>query len=80
MINTFMRILEIVPLLEAPVKSSWIMDIARAGQDIVMTLNGRRYLLKNVPLSVFDAWYRSPSKGKFWHKRIRHVYRANPIK
>ena len=56
------------------------MDIARAGSDIVMSVNGRKYIIKNVPLNIFDAWFRSLSKGKFWHKRIKHVYKALPLK
>lgn len=37
--------------------------------------NGGVYEYANVPLSVFEAFSKSPSKGKFLHRMIKGRYR-----
>lgn len=63
-----------VQLYEMRVKSSWIMDLTLDpnGEGVIMTLlSGRSYLVNNVPKLVYKQWVKAPSKGKFWHQRIR---------
>ena len=63
-----------VELYETRVKSSWIMDLSKDDEEngVIMTLlSGRSYLVNNVPNIVFRRWVRAPSKGKFWHQKIR---------
>lgn len=75
-INTCMRYREF--LIERRVKSSWIADLTIVDDnDVIMTLKSkgrsgaRSYLIANVPLLVSKGWLKAPSKGKYWHKRIR---------
>ena len=87
MINTCMKISDIVKgnisvsaLCETPVDSSWIMKLSQKDGNVLMALNGRRYLIQNVPSSVYDSWIKAQSKGKFWHQRIKGVYRVERLK
>lgn len=64
-----------VELYEHRVKSSWIMDLSYEDNGVVMTLlNDRSYFINNVPTLVFKQWIKAPSKGKYWHRRIRGNY------
>jgi len=67
-----MKIFEII-MCEAPVVSSWITNITlNPNQSVVMALsNGRRFRVQNVNKALYAAWIAAPSKGIFWHQRIR---------
>lgn len=70
-------------LEEKKVQSTWITDLrhSRDKKELRMTLNnGRSYLLPGVTRTVFDQWTRSPSKGKYFHSRIKGRYQVTRIK
>lgn len=61
-------------ITEGRVRSSWIARIDYEDDENLVVLSlksGAQYEVDNVPAIVFRAWLRAPSKGKFWHKRIR---------
>jgi hypothetical protein len=66
-----MKINEIT-LIEQPVLSSWIEDLTYTKNAVIMTLgNAYEYKISNVPQSLYRAWIQAPSKGRFWHRRIK---------
>jgi hypothetical protein len=70
------------PLREMKVESTWITDIrhSRAKKEVIVTVSsGRRYLIPGVTRAVFDQWIRWPSKGKFYHNRIKGKYQLTRI-
>ena len=68
-------------LLEKGVTSTWIVDLSynRNTKVLTMTLNNknqnRRYHIHNVSRRMFDYWQNSPSKGQFFHQRIKGNYK-----
>lgn len=84
MINRCMRYSEIAnQLLEDSVMSSWISDLtlnSGSSGNVTMALgNGKRYSIKNLGNQMFRAWLSAPSKGKFWHERIKARYRVERL-
>jgi hypothetical protein len=68
-------------LTEAPVNSSWVVDLAYAYpwnlKTVIMVTNaGVKYRILNVPQSVLAAWRKSNSKGQFFHQNIKNKYRV----
>lgn len=73
-----MRHDEITQINERRVKSSWIADLSKYGNGVLMTLlNDRSYNINNIPDVVYRQWLKAPSKGKFWHRRIRGNFRTD---
>lgn len=76
-----MKAIEI--LNEKPVESSWITDLTynRPNKTLTMRLsNGRSFLIPGITRTVFEQWAKAPSKGRFFHNRIRSVYQLTRIK
>jgi len=76
-----MRAFEI--LNEKAVESTWITNLTynRPNKIVTMRLsNGKTYSIPNVTRTVFERWINSPSKGKFFHDRIKDTYRSKRIK
>lgn len=70
-------------LIEKKVQSSWITDIRhnREKKELIMSLNnGRKFLIPGVTRTVFDQWTRWPSKGRFFHDRIKGKFQVTRIK
>lgn len=70
-----MRLSEI--LLEKPVQSTWITNIAhnRSSKIITMKLsNGKVFSIPGVTRTTFEQWTRAPSKGSFFHQKIKNRY------
>lgn len=70
-------------LCEKAVESSWITNLThnRPNKTVTMRLsNGRTFSIPGITRTMFEQWTNSPSKGKFWHDRIKNVYRATKIK
>lgn len=69
-----------IQLDEVGVLSSWIQDLTYKNGDVIMTLlNGRSYRILSVPETIFNWWVKAPSKGKFWHSKIRGNYRVSRL-
>jgi hypothetical protein len=76
-----MRITEI--LLEKPVESSWIVNISHNRPNKVITLrlnNGTAYSIPGITRTTFEQWTKAPSKGRFFHSRIRGKHPINKIR
>jgi hypothetical protein len=76
-----MRIIEI--LNEKPVESTWITNLTynRPNKVITMQLsNGRTFSIPGITRATFERWTKSPSKGKFWHEKIKGTYNTKRIK
>jgi hypothetical protein len=70
-------------LCEKPVESSWITNLThnRPNKTVTMRLsNGRTFSIPGITRTMFERWVNAPSKGQFWHDRIKNVYRATRIK
>lgn len=75
-----MRLSEI--LNEKPVQSSWITDLvySRPTKTLTMRLsNGKRFSIPGVTRGTFEQWINAPSKGNFFHVRIKNRYQINRI-
>lgn len=67
--------LDELTLTEQAVLSSWIDDLTLDKNGVIMTLgNGRQYRVARVSPTTYRAWVSAPSKGKFWHRRIKLNY------
>ena len=80
-INSIMRAEEII--CEKPVESAWITDLTynRPNKTLTMRLsNGRTYSIPGITRSIFDQWIKTPSKGKYFHDRIKASYNVKRIK
>ncbi len=56
-----------------PVRSGWVGKIwAMPGVGIKMRPDKSKvtYLYSRAPIALFDAWIKSPSKGRFWWQSI----------
>lgn len=76
-----MRIHEL--LLEKPVQSTWITNIAHNRSNKVITMklsNGKAFSIPGVTRTTFEQWTRSPSKGRFFHQKIKGRYNITRIK
>lgn len=76
-----MRASEIIN--EKAVQSSWITNLTYNRPDRILTMrlsNGRAYLIRNISRSIFEQWAKAPSKGRYWHTKIKITYRAVRIK
>lgn len=76
-----MRLVEF--LCEKAVESSWITNLThnRPNKTVTMRLStGRTYAIPGITRTTFEHWVKSPSKGRFWHSRIKNVHRAIRIK
>lgn len=68
-------------LLETLVLSSWIWDITwdEDNQTIRMTTKNKKngakktYVLHGLTEEIANRWIKSNSKGKFWHRLIKHI-------
>lgn len=75
-----MRLRQIIN--EAPVMSSWIADLTlmNNSRDVVMALgDGKRYRINALGPSVYQQWIQAPSKGRFWHERVKQNYVATRL-
>lgn len=75
-----MRLRQIIA--EAPVLSSWIADLTlmNNGRDVVMALgDGKRYRINTVGPNLYAQWMQAPSKGRFWHDRVKQNYVATRL-
>jgi len=76
-----MKMLDI--LNEKPVESAWISDLVynRPNRTLTMRLsNGKTFSIPNITRTMFDRWFNSPSKGRFFHDQIRDNYQVNRLK
>lgn len=76
-----MKLAEI--LIEKPVQSSWITDLVynRPNKTLTMRLsNGRSFSIPGITRAMFEKWFKSPSKGRFFHDQIRDRYQVSRIK
>lgn len=76
-----MRLSEI--LLEKPVQSAWISDLTYNRPNKVLTMrlsNGKTYSIPGVSRTTFDQWSRAPSKGRFFHQKIKDRYPTSKVK
>ena len=74
-LNTGMKIEDII-LLEYPVGSSWIKDLDFDEDSGIVTmelLNGAAYRFGGIDFATFNKWLSASSKGKFWHRAVKHV-------
>jgi hypothetical protein len=70
-------------LNEKPVESAWITDLTfnRTHKILTMRLsNGRTFSIPGVTRSTFEQWTNAPSKGRYFHDRIKGSYQVNRIK
>lgn len=70
-------------LKEKAVQSTWITDLrhSRAKKELTMTLNnGRQFLIPGVTRATFEQWTRAPSKGRYFHNRIKGKYQVTRTK
>lgn len=69
-----MKIIEV--LNEVAVQSSWIVDVRKIGRNTYfINSDGSRYRVIGCPTSVYREWLAAPSKGKFFHNRIKYHYK-----
>lgn len=69
-------------LVEKPVLSAWISNLLynRPNKVITMRLsNGKSYSIPGVTRTMFERWLMSPSKGFFFHDRIKGRYQVTKI-
>jgi hypothetical protein len=70
-------------LNEKAVESTWITNLTHNRPNKIVTMrlsNGRTFSIPGITRTTFDQWTKSPSKGKFWHDRIKNIYKATRIK
>ena len=70
-------------LTEKPVQSTWITDISynRPNRVITMRLSaGRTYSIPGVSRTIFERWTKASSKGRFFHQRIKGIFKATRIR
>lgn len=78
-----MRISEL--LLEMDVKSSWMSEITYNRKRKIAkwkTFSGgveRVYYIHGIGRREVENWWKSPSKGKYFHTNIRDHYTIEPI-
>jgi len=75
-----MRAVEI--LNEKPVQSAWISDLTYNRPNRVLTMrlsNGVSYSIPNISRATFEQWLKSPSKGYFFHNKIKDIYQVGRI-
>ena len=76
-----MRLDEI--LLEKKVESSWITDISYNRSKRILTMNlsnGKSFIIPGVSRTTFDQWTRSPSKGRYYHDRVKSLYNITRVR
>lgn len=69
-------------LNEKPVESSWITDLTynRPNKTLTMRLsNGKRFSIPGITRGTFEQWAKAPSKGRFFHDRIKNTYEVSRI-
>lgn len=69
-------------LIEKPVMSSWISDLTynRPNRTLTMRLgNGKSYSIPGITRSTFEQWSKTPSKGRYFHDRIKASYDVKRI-
>lgn len=72
-------IIDEATLNEIAVMSSWISNLSVRDNNIIVTVrNGRQYRVYGAG-RLFREWNRSPSKGKFWHARIRGKFMVRRV-
>ncbi len=67
---------------EKPVQSLWISDLTYNRPNRVLTMrlsNGISYSIPNISRATFEQWLRSPSKGHFFHDKIKDIYQVGRI-
>lgn len=70
-------------LSEKVVQSSWITNLTynRPNKTLTMQLsNGRSFSIPGVTRTTFERWVNSPSKGRFFHDKIKDTYQVTRIK
>lgn len=70
------------PLREKKVTSTWISDLTynRPNKTLTMRLsNGNSYLIPGVNRTTFEQWTKAPSKGYFFHNKIKDTYKVTKI-
>ena len=70
-----MKISEI--LVEKHVQSSWITDLTLNRPNKILTMklsNGRAFSIPGISRTTFEQWTKSPSKGRFFHSRIKNRF------
>lgn len=70
-------------LNEKAVESSWITDLVYNRPNRVLTMrvsNGRTFSIANISRAIFDQWANTPSKGRYFHNRIKDNYKVSRIK
>jgi KTSC domain len=70
------------PLTEKPVESTWITDLVYNRPNKVLTMrlsNGVSYSIPNITRTTFDQWTKTPSKGQFFHDRIKDKFNIKRI-
>jgi len=76
-----MRLFEI--LNEVKVQSAWISDLIYNRPNKILTMclsNGKAYSIHNITRTTFDKWKSAPSKGRFFHNRIKRIYNIKRIR
>lgn len=64
---------------EIAVLSSWITNMSVRDNNIIITLrSGRQYRVYGAG-RLFKEWNRAPSKGKFWHARIKGKFMVRRV-
>jgi len=69
-------------LNEKPVESTWIVNLMYNRPNKVLTMrlsDGSAYSIPGITRGTFEQWIKSPSKGEFFHNRIRDTYNINKI-
>lgn len=69
-------------LREKKVQSTWITDLTYNRPNKVLTMklsNGTSYSIPGITRATFDQWTKTPSKGQFFHDRIKDKFKINKI-
>ena len=67
---------------EKPVQSAWISDLTYNRPNKVLTMrlsNGVSYSIPDISRATFEQWLNSPSKGYFFHNKIKDIYQVGRI-
>lgn len=70
-------------LNEKAVESAWITDLVfnRPNKTLTMRLSdGKTYSIPNMTRAMFEKWYKSPSKGEFFHNNVKDSYNVKRIR
>lgn len=70
-------------LTEKKVTSTWISELIynRPNKKLTMRLsNGKAYSVLGISRAVFDQWNKTPSKGKYFHDRIKANHQITPVR